>query len=150
MIRRIYSDEDVAAALEAAHGDGKKAAAALGCSSYVIARYRRAAGIVTPTSVPVRWTTENVLRLREANLRTPRPTSEELAAEFGTSVAAVQTAMSRHCITKLGTPRAESGKPAALTSYRSRNCMCCSKPFLSEGSHNRMCTECKSGRREAA
>jgi hypothetical protein len=158
MIRRIYSDEDVAAALEAAHGDGRVAAAALGCSSYVIARYRRDAGIVVPTSVPVRWTPETVGRLREMALQNPRPPIEEIAAAFGTSISAVQTALSKFAITKnhaparSGTPRVtiDYSKPPTVTNFRRRDCMCCATPFLSEGIHNRMCTECASGRREAA
>lgn len=27
-----------------------------------------------------------------------------------------------------------------------RNCMTCAKPFLSEGPHNRMCKDCRTGR----
>jgi hypothetical protein len=152
MMRRIYSNTEVAAALRAAGGDKHAAARSLGCSQYVIYRFLEEEGLLTPPAprAAVRWTSEDVDKLREAILRTPRPSKETLAEEFGTTAKAIQTALSRFNLTRQDAPRSGMRQPADVSGFRSRACMCCSKPFLSEGSHNRMCTECKSGRREAA
>jgi hypothetical protein len=150
MRRRTYTNDEIAAAVAAAGGDKTAAARSLGCSGYVISRFQREENIPTPRRAVVRWDPATVARLREIALQNPRPPIEEIAAEFGTTVSGVQTAMSKFGITKNSAPVSRFGKPSTPANYTRRACMCCSRPFVSEGSHNRLCVECKSGNRSAA
>jgi hypothetical protein len=91
----------------------------------------------------VTWDAANVARLRDLVMQSPRPTNESMAASFGTTVNAIQTAMSRAGITMFDAPR--SGRQLAdLSGFTKRNCMTCEQPFTSEGKHNRRCNSCKS------
>ncbi|QDM22736.1 hypothetical protein FIU28_17440 [Tardiphaga sp. vice154] len=129
------------------------AAALLGCSDATIKKYRQRhglsmvrssppvpepkieAGFVTfqPNSDGVRWNEENLTKLREMAMREPRPTIAALADAMGTTESAIQTALSRHGMSR---------RNRAISSLKPRDCMTCTKPFMSEGNHNRMCARC--------
>lgn len=35
-------------------------------------------------------------------------------------------------------------RPQSQHQPKARKCMCCREPFISEGPHNRLCTQCRS------
>ena len=90
----------------------------------------------------VRWDDENVAKLRAMATQSPRPLTEDIAKSFGTTVNAIQTAVSRFDITK-GLAGATGGELKDLSVLKERKCMTCQKPFVSEGIHNRRCVPCK-------
>jgi hypothetical protein len=134
-----FTDEMIAGAVSRTN-TVDEAAELLGCSSNTVARYRKRNGLtanyvsIGPKPDGVRWDDEALKKLREMAIREPRPTNKALADAFGTTPSAIQTALSRHGITR------QNGGPIA--SMRPRDCMTCQRPFLSEGNHNRMCPRC--------
>ncbi|EIG62906.1 hypothetical protein [Bradyrhizobium sp. WSM1253] len=153
---RRFTDEQLLAAIEKHGRDSAAIAEELGVSkAWIIVERRRlgvsapAGGIPRPGSakhavhdwpmVDLRWTDDNVAKLREMAMRMPRTPTADIAREFGTSVNAIQTAMSRFSIT-----RNSGNEPNDLSAMKPRKCMTCQKPFASEGIHNRRCNSCKS------
>lgn len=76
----------------------------------------------------IEWTAENLRKLG-ALVRVGKRI-KEIAVEFETTTAAISTAISRHNV--------RSGSVL-------RTCMCCARPFFSEGRHNRLCSNCSTG-----
>jgi hypothetical protein len=155
---RKFTDAELIAAVYEL-GDTAAIAERFGCTVDLIQIHRRRLCIAgkrgrvaapkiecTPVAPPeggVSWTPENIGRLRAMATQSPRPPTEEIAAVFGTSKNAIQSAMSRFDITKR-----QGGSTGYelkdLSAFKERKCMSCARPFLSEGIHNRRCTTCKS------
>lgn len=156
---RKFTDEQLLAAV-AKHGDDSAAIAKeLGVCKGVIKEHRRRLGVPGKKGgrrypnaaslavqdwplVKIKWTEENVARLRAMVMQTPRPATEDVARAFGITISATQTAMSRFDITK-GCVGGRYGELPPLSGLTQRKCMTCEKPFLSEGIHNRRCSYCK-------
>lgn len=154
---RKFTDEQLLEAV-AEHGHDNVAIAALfKVTKSVVNMHRRRLGVPSPkgarprhtaakTAVQdwpmadVRWNDENVAKLRTMATQDPRLPTEEIARAFGTSIIAIQTALSRFDITKGGA----GNQPKNLSGPTQRKCMSCQKPFMSEGIHNRRCSNCKS------
>jgi hypothetical protein len=127
-------DLDRAAAMHALGATPAEIGRALGrtCTCIETALYRRLklSRVSARTSeMPlVDWTAENLRRL--AAFVNAGSRIEEIAAEFGTTTGAIQTACSRYNV-KRGTVM--------------RACMCCQKSFFAEGRFNRLCSQCATG-----
>lgn len=100
------------------------------------------------------WTPQRVAALREIYLLKPRPSFAEIAQRLGVTIPAVQTVASKYGLSvravSFGNARLAVraskktiSKPFVAT-LRRRSCMTCDAPFISEGSHNRMCPTCRS------
>lgn len=136
--RRVYTDEAIAAALAQTGDDVDEAAQLLGCGKFTVYSYRSRAGLprrTASTSQP--WTPARIALLQSMAWATPRTPMYEMAKALGTTMSGIQTAMSRYGVTHQ--KRAES-----KGTVRQRDCMACSRPFMSEGSHNRQCQRCYS------
>jgi len=154
---------DAKTVLEAArrHPNSFTAAAKLiPCSYPTFVRYLRLAERETGEKVGINRNTHNkdsqpkvlwnrhaIAKLAAILDRDPIPEKREIAAEMGASQGAIQTSMSRFNLT----PSRFSTNVDHLnfqksrgTRRRLRNCVCCGKPFGSEGKHkhNRMCVQC--------
>jgi len=99
-----------------------------------------------PTLPLIRWDDGNVANLRDMYLQVPKPSVAELAAAFGTTVSSIQTVLSRKGIVRAP---AVSGTPWK-NEQRARDCLCCRRPFVSEGTHNRQCPRCYAENSEMA
>lgn len=109
------------------------------------------------------WTEDDARRLRE--LYMGGASNAEIAAQLGRTATAVRNRASEMCLPRrpifrappLQWPPVPAGaeQPAppaqwqptplrqARPSPKERACMTCTKPFLSEGPHNRMCGSCR-------
>jgi hypothetical protein len=97
-------------------------------------------------SVPlVRWDSATISRVIEMRSRDPRPSDDEIATALGCTLSALQTALSRHGIT-----RQRSVDLTPVRAPKMRPCICCRNNFNSTGVANRMCPRCRSAAREAA
>ncbi len=80
----------------------------------------------------------------------PWSTEDETAAQdmraAGKTLAEIGEALDRSttsvdaCLRRLETRRNLQLKPKRLAN---RHCLCCRKPFVSEGAHNRLCGDCR-------
>jgi hypothetical protein len=100
---------------------------------------------LSPFTRPV-WNDERILKLETILARHPLPTNGEIAVEMGVTLRALGTAM-----TKLGmspyrgskkSERIYQNESFRVDTRRMRDCLCCEKPFGSEGIHDRLCDEC--------
>lgn len=140
--RNDITDEQIAEAL-AKHGNRRRhAAGELHCSESRVAAYCIRNDIPAPVRrhksvdsyLPkITWDTGNLTRLRAAYMRNPRPSVAEMASEFGTTPAAIQTILSRAGLTRV---------PAMKAERMVRKCLCCPNLILSEGSGHRQCHAC--------
>jgi hypothetical protein len=89
----------------------------------------------------IKWTPENVARLREILMRTPTPRLPSIAAEMQISVGAISTAMSRHGLTSQ-TLKVGNGGRTDYGKMTERKCQCCRRPFLAEHRWNYICSPC--------
>jgi hypothetical protein len=78
----------------------------------------------------IKWTPDNVQRLREILVQSPTLQLPSVAAIMGVSVSSVKTAISRHGMSK----------PAAQMTQRP--CLCRRRPFLAEHRANYICAAC--------
>jgi hypothetical protein len=69
-----------------------------------------------------------------------------MAAAFGTSESSIQTVLSRKGLIR----NAAITGAAWKSEKRARDCLCCSRPFISEGVHNRQCPACFAANSEMA
>lgn len=105
-------------------------------------RVSRLPGAPRKLGIPVvKWDAANIARLVELRSRQPRLSDAEIAAEFGCTMHAIATAVSRHGLAR----SRESGRSPAL-----RPCICCRAQFNSSDIGNRMCPRCIADAREAA
>jgi transposase len=148
--QRVFTDAMISEALVKSGGNVAAAAKLLGCSIHTIYVYIRKSGAksVDPrranlaNGIGVIWNAANRAKLHEMATRVPRPPLSEIAAALGTTELAIQTAMSRHGITK------NNGRtPNTLTS---RPCLNCHSPFMSTHKGNRRCPKCIAEDREVA
>ena len=84
-----------------------------------------------------------------ARYRAWRPEEEAIAKAMradGKTLAAIGEALDRSltsvesCLRRLETRRSLKLKPKKVAN---RTCLCCRKPFVSEGAHNRLCGDCR-------
>jgi hypothetical protein len=145
-----FTDAMVIDALDKCDGNVAKAAKSLGCSRVTIYHHRQRSGKSPKLSgrasysrhTGVKWNGAARSKPVEIAGRNPRPPMAEIAASFGTTENAVQTAMSRFGITRIN--------PAGRKSLTPRNCMSCNNPFMSEGIGSRRCPRCVAGDSEIA
>lgn len=142
------------------HGPNSKAVAAeLGLSHGYVNAQRRRLGVPSPKgwataignakraadprALPkVVWTDAKRFELAEMAMRSPRPTTAEIAQAFRTTESAVWIALSRFGITK-GIVGVAPGELKDLSGFKRIACLSCERPFVSEGKHNRRCSKCK-------
>jgi hypothetical protein len=98
-------------------------------------------------SPQIQWNAQAIMKLTAILASKPIPPNPKIALEMGVSLQALQTAMSRfnlspHTRSK-NVKREEYRKDLSREdNRRMRNCLCCEKPFGSEGNHNRLCPGC--------
>jgi hypothetical protein len=142
-------------ALAANANDRFKAAAASGTAVDSVERWARVHKITLaprpevekrPQAQVVRWDDSNVAKLRAMYLQVPTPSKAEMAAAFGCTESSIQTVLSRKGLARF-TPTA--GAPWKNDKLP-LNCLCCRRPFVSEGIHNRQCPACYAENSEMA
>lgn len=165
-----FSDEALLGAVER-HGPNSTAIAhELGFSQGYVNVQRRRLGVPSPKSWTtagknveraknkeggvdgvghVRWTNAKREKLAEMAMRSPRPGNGEIAAAFGTTESAIQTALSRYGISK-DAKGVAFGELRDLSGMKRIACMTCQEPFVSEGKHNRRCNRCKGNDHQVA
>jgi hypothetical protein len=93
------------------------------------------------------WNVESIEKLNDILQRQPLPRNADIAAEMGCTKSALQTAMSRFNLSphahRENVKHWRDQKPHATPNRRPvRLCMCCEKPFGSEGIEDRLCPPC--------
>jgi hypothetical protein len=91
-----------------------------------------------PVMPLVRWDADNVAKLRDMYLKVPTPSKAEMAAAFNTTESSIQTVLSRKGLVRNAAITGAAWKNEKLP----LNCLCCRRPFVSEGIHNRQCPRC--------
>jgi len=76
-------------------------------------------------------------------LRAAGATIREIAALTGLSPSAVYRRLAPKA--RAATVPAPTVEPHRRKGRTERACLCCGKPFLSEGAHNRLCDVCRKG-----
>jgi hypothetical protein len=89
----------------------------------------------------IRWTPENIGRLREILMRSPTPLVPSIASEMQTTVSSITTAMSRHRLTSQDLKVGNGGR-TDYAKMTQRACLCCRRPFLAEHRANYICAAC--------
>ncbi|GLH79757.1 hypothetical protein SSBR45G_46660 [Bradyrhizobium sp. SSBR45G] len=135
--KRRFTDAELRAAVSRFGDDDELIASHLRTSVTDVHRRRKKLGIAKVT-----WTLEARRRLFLMATRTPRPTNAEIAREFGCSVGAIETALSRHNISRGGVS-AGPAKPRNLSAKVEKRCMRCKGPFVPAHRHNYMCNGCR-------
>jgi len=136
---RSFPATMIDAALDRSGGAVGPAAAALKCSLHTIYKHCRDTGRkpVDPRDrarpAGIIWNAANRTKLLEIASRVPRPSTAAIGREMGTSAVAIQTALSRSGITRIG-------KTAAPLTRRP--CLNCRTDFMSTHKGNRHCPRC--------
>lgn len=155
----MSNDRDmIVATMEANGGDRAATAKIIGCCGTTVTRQmhmaaaaegktyvdQRGRGGRAKGNPQIKWDTVAIMKLTTILARNPIPPNQKIALEMGVSLQALQTAMSRfnlspHTRSK-NVKREEYRKDLSREENRRlRDCMCCRKPFGSEGIHNRLC-----------
>jgi len=74
-------------------------------------------------------------------------TDAAIAAALGRTVSSVASYRRRRGLVREN--GGTGGAPKATAGKKTRACMCCRIPFLSEGAHNRLCDPCRDGAESA-
>lgn len=137
-----FTDEQLKAAVD--EGLGNVAISErFGCSVTLVKFAKRRLGLSRSytrshsSAGTIVWDDANRARLVAAFARDPKPTIAQVADEFGTTAGAIQTAASRFGCTRR-TNSLHDAKP-----LKPRKCICCQKPFMSEGPGNWQCPKCR-------
>ena len=100
---------------------------------------------LSPHTRPV-WNDEAIAKLRAILARDPIPPVQEIASEMGMTLSAVSGAINKFELA--WRTSSTNDKPDFHVEWqpsdtrRTRKCMCCEKPFGSEGIHDRLCDTC--------
>ena len=141
----------------AEHGNDRKAASkAIGANIKTVERWARYHRIPLPMRDKVKrkapersvilWNDENVSKLRDLCLQARARRRRKWRIFFNTTASAIQIVLSRKGLIR----NAATTGAAWKNEKRPRNCICCRKPFVSEGSHNRQCPVCYAANSEMA
>jgi hypothetical protein len=132
--KRRFTDAQLGATAKT-HGDDTNAIAELPHVSISAINRGR-----IPLGLPRRvlWTHENRQKLLDLATRSPRPSNEEMAQEFGITVIAICTALSCNGITAGGV----GNTPPDLAALKKRKCLHCERSFVAEHRYNFICRLC--------
>ncbi len=154
--RKDSKESAILKALAENGNDRVAAAEALGANLGSVYRWARRNNIPAAARKPVerkppvmpmvRWDPANVAKLRDMYLKLPTPSKAEMAAAFNTTESSIQTVLSRKGLVR----NAAITGAAWKNEKRARDCLCCRKPFVSEGAHNRQCPSCWAANSEMA
>lgn len=115
----------------------RKIGRALGVSESVVRRVLHRAGMAPPLPAKYRDIHDEVVRRYEAG-----QSQKSIAVDLRTTPRRVRKELEEADRLDSGADR--SARPLARNGTAgTRPCMCCGKSFASQGSHNRMCTECR-------
>jgi hypothetical protein len=92
------------------------------------------------------WDDKAMSKLAAILARKPTPPNKDIASEMGVTLPALQAAMTKFGLLRdysKNVRRPEYQKEESRAeNRRMRNCMCCNRPFGSEGINNRLCLRC--------
>jgi hypothetical protein len=100
---------------------------------------------LSPHSNPV-WNEQTLMKLSNILARDQIPSNGEIAVEMGVTLTALGTAMTKFGMSPYrgskNSERIYQNESFRVDTRRMRDCLCCEKPFGSDGIHDRLCDEC--------